>query len=235
MITDYPDALTTRITNIMNVEINLVKKSVEVGQESISVVQGFPGVRHQRLSPNPWGCTRKSFFFQFKFEIWFSRGHLWNVTCNSFLITWVLFDVAYCIVVPWEGVERAELVPAAAQLLLGIVDESTNICAGNILCSLLVLTCKVALVPAPTCGMANRLNCSMPMIENRRFSQSLQLSPNQCATHFPEPTNVDLESAQPRPPVPAAAPFTVGSAEKHFLATCSSSSVLHDLLQDFIL
>ena len=39
MNTDYPDALTTRITNIMNVEINLVKKSVEVGQESISVVQ----------------------------------------------------------------------------------------------------------------------------------------------------------------------------------------------------
>ena len=83
------------------------------------------------------------------------------------------------------------------------------------------------LVPAPTCGMANRLNCNIPMIENRRFSQSLQLSPSQCATHFPEPTNVDRESAQPRPPVPAAAPFTVGSTEKHFIKTSGIVNFVH--------
>ena len=45
--------------------------------------------------------------------------------------TWILLDVVYSIVVPREGVERAELVPATAQLLLGIIDESTNIWKGS--------------------------------------------------------------------------------------------------------
>ena len=80
--------------------------------------------------------------------------------------------------------------------------------------------------------MANLLNCNMPMMENRRFSQSLQLSPNQCATHFPEPTNVDLESAQPRPPVPAAAPFTVGSAEKYFHTTFGIANIVYHCMYD---
>ena len=53
------------------------------------------------------------------------------INFNRFLDTRILLDVVYSIVVPREGVERAELVPATAQLLLGIIDESTNIWKGN--------------------------------------------------------------------------------------------------------
>ena len=39
------------------------------------------------------------------------------------------------------------------------------------------------------------LNCSMPMMERLMFAQLEKLSPSQCATQPPEPTNVDLGSS----------------------------------------
>ena len=93
-----------------------------------------------------------------------------------------------------------DLVPAHAQLLLRVADEAADVRPdqrdpepGRLI--RLELQTKVREDFTITEKATHWLNCSMPMMERLMLSQLEKLSPSQCATQPPEPTNVDLGSS----------------------------------------